>query len=259
MIDSVAVGEELYASNGAYINVSAHRTIGYTFNGWYDASGNLVSNSISYTYKADAGKVVELYACFEPLGYDITISCTVEGDVGSTRYFAIHCTFSNLRENKVYTIVGLSDDNVTVNGEKVNNPSRIKADESRNADVTIYMKHGDSAEFEYLPENCNYSVYSDDYSEDGYSVRGEALHKILSAETTVNLIYYRVEQSVIIAAGRHYVGIVSGLNPDAISITKNSSYTIDISTQYIQGCRSRFVSLIRQVRQRHSPPAREFL
>ncbi len=232
IVDSAAVGEELYASAGTYINVTAHKNLGYTFNGWYDESGNLLSNSISYTYKVDTGKVVELYAYFEPVGYNISINCRVEGDTDSARYFAINCTFSNLRENKVYTITGLSDDNISVNGEEVTNPSRIKADESGNATVTIYMKHGDSAEFVFLPENCVYSVCSDDYSDYGYNVRGEAYFHVLSEESTVNLIYYHLKQSVFIEAGKHYEGIVSDITPDAISITRNSSYTVDVTTQY---------------------------
>lgn len=231
-VDLETVGEELYSTDGTYINVSAHKKIGYTFNGWYDQSGNLVSNSLSYTYKVDAGKVVELYAYFEPKGYDISVNCGVEGDSDSARFFAINCTFSNLRENKVYTITGLSDDNITANGEKITNPSRIKADESGNATVTIYMKHGDSAEFVFLPQNCIYSVYSDDYSDYGYNIRGEAFTQILSEETTVDLKYYHVKQSVIIEAGKHYSGIISDMNPDAISITWNSSYTVDVLTQY---------------------------
>ncbi|MGN0687790.1 MAG: hypothetical protein ACI4KA_06780, partial [Oscillospiraceae bacterium] len=232
LVGSKQVGEELYSSEGTYINVSAYRTTGYTFNGWYDASGNLVSNSISYTYKVDAGKVVELYAYFEPVGYDISVTCSVEGDSDSERYFAINCTFSNLRENKVYTISGLSDGNITANGENVTNPSKIKADESGNATVTIYMKHGDSAKFVFLPQNCVYSIISGDYCDYGYNVRGEAVSQVLLAEATVDLKYYHVKQSVIIAAGKHYAGIVSDMNPDAIYITGNSSYTVDVSTQY---------------------------
>lgn len=232
VVGSVAVGEELYSSGGTYINVSAHRMTGYTFNGWYDASGNLVSNNISYTYRVGDGKVTELYAYFEPVGYDISVHCSVEGDDDSERYFAINCTFLNLRENKVYTITGLSDDNITANGEKVTNPSTIKADGSGNATVTIYMKHGDSADFVFLPESCVYSVSSYDYSGDGYIVRGEVVSQILSAEATVDLKYYHVKQSVIIETGKHYAGIVSDLSPDAIYITGNSSYTVDVSTQY---------------------------
>ena len=46
------VGEEVYTSdNNAYINITAHRKIGYTFNGWYDKEGNLVSRNASYVYK----------------------------------------------------------------------------------------------------------------------------------------------------------------------------------------------------------------
>ena len=232
VVGSVAVGEELYSSGGTYINVSAHRTTGYTFNGWYDASGNLVSNNISYTYIVGDGKVTELYAYFEPVGYNISVKCSVEGGNDSERYFAINCTFLNLRENKVYTITGLSDDNITANGEKVTNPSTIKADGSGNATVTIYMKHGDSADFVFLPESCVYSVSSYDYSGDGYIVRGEVVSQILSAEATVDLKYYHVKQSVIIETGKHYAGIVSDLSPDAIYITGNSSYTVDVSTQY---------------------------
>ena len=232
LVGSDKVGEELYSSGGTYINVSAHRTTGYTFNGWYDASGNLVSNNISYTYRVGDGKVTELYAYFEPVGYNISVKCSVEGDNDSERYFAINCTFLNLRENKVYTITGLSDDNITANGEKVTNPSTIKADGSGNATVTIYMKHGDSADFVFLPESCVYSVSSYDYSGDGYIVRGEVVSQILSAEATVDLKYYHVKQSVIIETGKHYAGIVSDLSPDAIYITGNSSYTVDVSTHY---------------------------
>ena len=232
VVGSVAVGEELYSSGGTYINVSAHRMTGYTFNGWYDASGKLVSNNISYTYRVGDGKVTELYAYFEPVGYDISVHCSVEGDDDSDRYFAINCIFSNLRETKVYTITGLSDDTITANGEKVTNPSTIKADESGNATVTIYMKDGDSADFVFLPENCVYSMSSDDYRDDGYIVRGEVVSQFLSAEATVDLKYYYVKQSVMIEAGRHYAGIVSDLSPDAIYITGNSSYTVDVSTHY---------------------------
>lgn len=231
-VDSVAVGKELYSSSGTYINVSAHRTTGYTFNGWYDASGKLVSNNISYTYRVDAGKVVELYAYFEPVGYDITIQCTVDDSAYNDRYFAIRCTFTHLRNNKVYSITYLNNDSITVDGETVTNQPVIRADESGNATVIIYMKHGDSAEFVFLPENCVYSVTSDGYSDYGFSVRGEAVSLELSAEATVDLKYYYVKQSVIIESGKHYAGIVSELNPDAIYITGNSSYTIDVSTRY---------------------------
>ena len=226
------VGKELYCYDGTYINVSAYQHAGYTFNGWYDASGHLVSNSISYTYKVDTGNVVELYAYFEHNGYDISVNCSVEGDNYSERYFEITCTFSNLRENKVYAITGLSADNITVDGEKVTNPSKIKADESGKATVTIYMKHGDSANFVLLPQNCVYSVFSKDYSDDGYNVRGEVGYQVLLAEATVDMKYYYVKQSVMIEARKHYAGIVSDMNPDAIYITGNSSYTVDVSTQY---------------------------
>ena len=226
------VGEELYSSAGTYINVSAYRTPGYTFNGWYDASGNLVSNNISYTYRVGDGKVTELYAYFEPVGYDISVHCSVEGDDDSDRYFAIRCTFTNLRNNKVYSITYRNNDSITVDGETVTNPTLIRADGSGNATVTIYMKHGDSADFVFLPENCVYSMSSDDYRDDGYIVRGEVVSQILSAEATVDLKYYHVKQSVIIETGKHYAGIVSDLSPDAIYITGNSSYTVDVSTQY---------------------------
>ncbi len=231
-VDLNPVGKELYSSGGAYINVSAYQQTGFNFNGWYDASGNLVSNSISYTYKVDSGKVVELYAYFEAKGYDISVNCSVEGDNDSGKYFAINCSFSNLRANKVYTITGLYDNNIIVNGETVTNPSKIKADESGNATVTVYMKHGDSAGFVFLPQNCVYSVVSYDYTGYGYDVRGEEASRILLAEATVNLKYYYVRQSVIIEAGKHFAGIVSGMNPDAIYITGNSSYTYDVSTLY---------------------------
>ncbi len=233
-LDTVKVGEELYASDNAYINVTAHREVGYNFNGWYDASGNLVSNSISYTYRVGLNKVVELYASFEPAGYNISIRCSViNGD--SQKYFAVNCTFTRLRENKVYSITGLNTDPITVDGERVTNTTLLRADASGNASVTLYMKHGQNANLIFLPENCRYSVSSNDYRGVGYNVRGEVSSKALTAAATVNLKYYYLSQSVLLEAGKHYAGILSGLSPDMISITENSSYTLEVATQYNPG------------------------
>ena len=90
------------------------------------------------------------------------------------------------------------------------------------------MKHGDRAQFVYLPEGCVYSVTSEDYKSDGYTVRGEVSSQSLSADANVDLIYYRLRQSIKIGKGKNYTGI--GLDADAewINITKNSSYTVGV-------------------------------
>lgn len=229
-----AVGQQMYVlSDNTYISVSAHKTIGYTFNGWYDKEGSLISRNTNYTYKVETGKVVEIYALFEPIGYDVVIDSSVVGvNADSSKYFKIYCTFSNLREASLYTIAGLYRDPITIGGVRVTNPITLKADNTGKATATIYMKHGDRAQFVYLPEGCVYSVTSEDYKSDGYTVRGEVSSQSLSADANVDLIYYRLRQSIKIGTGKNYTGI--GLDADAewINITKNSSYTVGVETEY---------------------------
>ena len=229
-----AVGQQMYVlSDNTYISVSAHKTIGYTFNGWYDTAGSLISRNTNYTYKVETGKVVEIYALFEPIGYDVVIDSSVVGvNADSSKYFKIYCTFSNLREASLYTIAGLYRDPITIGGVRVTNPITLKADNTGKATATIYMKHGDRAQFVYLPEGCVYSVTSEDYKSDGYTVRGEVSSQSLSADANVDLIYYRLRQSIKIGTGKNYTGI--GLDADAewINITKNSSYTVGVETEY---------------------------
>lgn len=232
LVNSEKVGEELVASDSAYINVTAHKNVGYHFNGWHDSEGNLVSNSISYTYQVGVKQTVELFAYFEPAGYNITIRCAVDDSTFIDRYFAINCTFTRLRNNKVYSITGLNSDPITVDGATVTNPTLIRADESGKATVTVYMKHGDAAKLVFLPENCVYSVLSRDYKDEGFNVRGEVNSGVLKAETAVNLKYYPLSQAVKLEAGKHYAGVISGLSPDRISITRNSSYTLDVTTRF---------------------------
>ena len=233
LYEDQAVGQEMYVlSDNTYISVSAHKTIGYTFNGWY-TEGSLISRNTNYTYKVETGKVVEIYALFEPIGYDVVIDSSVVGvNTDSSKYFEICCTFSNLREASLYTIAGLYPDPITIGGVQVTNPITLKAQNDGTATTTIYMKHGDRAQFVYLPEGCVYSVTSEDYKSDGYTVRGEVSSQSLSANANVDLIYYRLRQSIKIGTGKNYTGI--GLDADAewINITKHSSYTIGVETEY---------------------------
>lgn len=228
------VGKDMYVfSDNTYISVSAQKTPGYTFNGWYDQGGVLISRNTKYTYKVETGKVVEIYAFFEPRGYDVFISSSVVGvNADSSKYFAIKCTFSALRKSSLYTIAGLSADPITIGGVQVSNPITLKADNQGKATTTLYMKHGDCAQFVYLPEDCVYSVTSADYKSDGYTVRGEVSSESLLANANVDLIYYRIRQSIKIGTGKEYTGI--GLDADAewINITKNSSYTVGVETEY---------------------------
>lgn len=229
-----AVGKELFASSDeTYITVSAYRNTGFAFIGWYDKGGKLVSKNTSYAYKVPDGETVELYAYFEPYGLNLTIDCDVFGDSEDlTKYFKVNCTFSTLRANQLYIVSNLVSDaeNIIINGERVYNPTTIRADENGNATAAIYMKHGDSGTFVFLPENCTYTIQADGVSSEGFSVRGEVTSKRLTGETTENLIFYKASQSAIIDDGKHYDGIADG--KDKITITKNSSYTFQATTKY---------------------------
>lgn len=233
--DDKAVGKELYASSDeTYITVSAYHKTGYAFNGWYDKNGKLVSRNTNYAYKVPDGDTVELYAYFEPYGLNLTIDCDVFGySEDLTKYFKVNCTFSNLRANQLYIVSNLAADteHIIINGERVYNPTTIRADENGNATAAIYMKHDDSGTFVFLPENCVYTIKADSISRSGFSVRGEvAASKTLTEETTENLIFYKASQSALIKDGKHYEVIVDG--KDAITITKNSSYTFRVETKY---------------------------
>lgn len=233
--ESEAVGQELYASAGdTYIGVTAKNKIGYLFSGWYDESGALVTRNPTYSYKVKDGDVTQLYAYFDPIGYDVTVNTNVIGDTkDESKYFAINCTFSKLRGNQLYAITGLPNNtNITVNGETVVNPTNIKADENGNANITLYMKHDDFATLLHLPAGAVYSVTADNSTKSGFSVRGEASAETLSEQKIVDLFFYKVDQFVSFDFGKHYEGIVSQQSPQEITITPKSSYTLDVKTRY---------------------------
>ena len=233
--ESVPVGQELYSSAGdTYIRVTAKNKIGYIFSGWYEKDGTLVTRNPTYSYKVKDGGVTELFAYFEPMGFDVTVNTSVIGDSEDlSKYFAINCTFSNLRENHIYAISGLHNNiNITVNGETVINPTNIITDEYGKANITLYMKHGDSATLLHLPANAVYSVTADNDTKSGFSVRGESVSEILSQEKTLDLYFYKVDQFVSFDFGKHYEGILSRQSPQEITITEKSSYTLDVETRY---------------------------
>lgn len=231
----IAVGKELFASSDeTYITVTAYRNTGFTFNGWYDKDGNLVSRNTSYAYKVPDGDTVELFAYFEPYGLDLIINCNVVGDSEvSNKYFKIDCTFMNLRANQLYIISDLVADTeyIIINGERVYNPTTLRADEYGEATAAIYLKHGDSGRFVFLPENCTYTIQADGASSEGFSVRGEvSTAEVLTETTTENLLFYKASQSALLEVGKKYEGITE--DGDPIAITKNSSYTFQAATKY---------------------------
>ena len=229
----VVVGKDIFAAaDGTYINITAKNKAGYVFNGWYDESGNLVSRNPSYTYKVVDGGVLTYYARFELFGHDLTINTTVDGE--EDKYFAVDCVFSSLREDQLYAISGLVSDSITVNGEAVNNPTILRADASGNAQITIYVKNGDSAVFEYLPENCIYSVSVKESSKDGYSVKGEVSEQTFgTADLTIELALKKSKQESWIAPGKHYQDIFAYVNSSGIiAITPESSFTLYVETAY---------------------------
>lgn len=232
------VGKELYASaDDTYVTATATHNTGFTFNGWYDSSGNLISKNASYVYKVNSGMIETLYSHFDPAGCDLRLNCSTYSTVSEDidKYFKIYCSFSGLRAGKLYSISGLSQD---INGVNLN-PKILEADEYGNATVAIYMKHCDYAEFIYLPDGCKYTIEADPESSAGFGIKGEVkTEKTVtkpngSAETrpviTEHIIFFKVSQSALIKDGKHYQGITEG---EEINITKNSSYTLDVETRY---------------------------
>ena len=235
-VGETAVGQELYASAGdTYIGITAKNKTGFVFGGWYDESGALVTRNPTYSYKVKDGDVTQLYAYFNPIGYDVTVNTKVIGNAeDESKYFAITCTFSGLRENHIYAITGLPNNvNITVNGETVVNPTNIKANEYGKANITLYMKHGESATLLHLPAGAVYSVTADNSTKSGFSVRGEVTAETLALQNkVVDVFFYKVDQFVSFDSGRQYEGVVSKQSPLEITITKKSSYTLDVETMY---------------------------
>lgn len=228
----VVVGKDIFAdADGTYINISAKNNENYVFNGWYDESNKLVSKNPSYTYKVVDGGVFTYYARFGLFGKDLTINTTADGE--EDKFFAVDCVFSNLRENLLYAISGLVSNPITVNGEVVTNPTKLRADSSGNAQVTIYVKHGDHAVFEQLPENCVYSVSVKESSKDGYSVKGEVSERTFgNADLTIDLALKKSKQESWIASGKHYQDIFAHVKGDSVTITPKSSFTLYVETAY---------------------------
>ena len=190
IVDEEIKGRELFASaNNTYIHLSAHNKIGYVFNGWYDEDGTLVSNSVSYTYKVQEGIVNNLYAYFEPIGFNLEIRHSIIGNFAARgKYFAVNVTFSNLRPEKVYMITGLPMGQINVDGDIITNQVRVRADINGEAIVTIYMRDNESAQFIYLPKNAIYTVDVSDYTNEGYITAGEVFNNVLTDLTSLDII-----------------------------------------------------------------------
>lgn len=230
------VGKDIFAAaDGTYINITAKNEPGYVFNGWYDKEdgGKLVSRNPSYTYKVVDGGVSTYYARFELFGNDLTINTKVDGEEDKDKYFAVDCVFSSLREDQLYAISGLVSEQITVNDEVVTNPTILRADASGNAQITIYVKSGNSAVFKHLPENCLYSVSVQENSKDGYSVRGEVSKQTFgAANLTIELALKKSKQESWIAPGKHYQDIFAHVKGDTVTITHESSFTLYVETAY---------------------------
>lgn len=231
------VGRQIFAAaDGTIINITAKNKPGYVFNGWYDESGKLVSRNPSYTYKVVDGGVLTYYARFELFGKNLTIHTTVDNvdnEEGEVKYVAVDCSFSSLSKNDLYRISGLTSDSITVNGVPVENKTVLRPDESGNAQVTIYVKNGDSAVFEKLPAKCKYSVSVQESSKEGYSVKGEVTDKLFGTENvTIELALKKSKQESWIAPGKHYQDIFAHVQGDIVTITPESSFTLYVETAY---------------------------
>lgn len=230
-----SVGRELYAyADDTYVIATAHHKTGFTFNGWYDKDGNLISKNASYVYKVKGGIIETLYAHFDPAGCDLKVDCSVySSEPGDTdKSFNIKCVLSGLRAGKLYTLSYVLSDGSISN-------TTFEADANRKATVTLNMKHGDHAMFIYLPERCTYTIEADPATSEGFGIKGEIkTDKVLtrpngSTETipviTEHIVFFKASQTALIKDGKHYEGIAEG---EEITITKNSSYTLDVETRY---------------------------
>lgn len=229
--NSDPVGRELYAyADDTYVTVTATRKAGYTFNGWYDGGGNLISKNANYVYKVNSGTTKTLYARFDPAGCNLGLKCsnysTEPGD--TDKKFKINCSLSGLRAGKSYTLSYVS-------GGSVSNKT-FTADTNGNATFVLNMKHGDYAEFIYLPVDSKYTIIADETSSAGFGVKGEVkTEKTLTKPEditviTEHIIFYKASQSVMLEAGKHYKGISADNDP--ITITKRSSFTFQAETRY---------------------------
>lgn len=229
------VGKELYASaDDTYVTVTAKHKTGFTFNGWYDKDGNLISKNSNYVYKVNAGTIKTLYAHFDPAGCNLRLNCSTYSTVSEdiNRSFKIYCSFTDLRTGKLYSL------SLYKSGSLSN--KTFEADANGKATVVLDMKHGDYAEFIYLPEGCQYTIEADDTSSAGFGVKGEVttnktlIRPIGSQEEipviTEHIIFYKASQSTLLKDGKHYEGIAAG--KDEITITQNSSYTFQVETKY---------------------------
>lgn len=233
------VGKQLYCyADDTYVTATATHKTGFTFNGWYDKDGHLLSKNAIYVYKVKSGIIETLYARFDPAGCNLKLNCSTYSSVSedTNKYFKIYCSFSGLRAGKLYSISGLSQD---INGVNLN-PNILEADEYGNATAAIYMKHGDYAEFIYLPVDSKYTIEADTESSAGFGIKGEVTTEktvakpdgstVAVPELTEHIIFFKVSQSALIQDGKHYQGITEG--EDEITITQNSSYTFQVETRY---------------------------
>ena len=233
------VGKQLYCyADDTYVTATATHKTGFTFNGWYDKDGHLLSKNAIYVYKVKSGIIETLYARFDPAGCNLKLNCSTYSSVSedTNKYFKIYCSFSGLRAGKLYSISGLSQD---INGVNLN-PNILEADEYGNATAAIYMKHGDYAEFIYLPVDSKYTIEADTESSAGFGIKGEVTTEktvakpdgstVAVPELTEHIIFFKASQSALLKDGKHYEDIAAG--EDEITITKNSSYTFQVETKY---------------------------
>ena len=232
------VGRQLNAyANDTYVTATAKREAGYTFNGWYDGSGKLISKNASYVYNVKSGVIETLYAHFDPAGCDLRLNCSVySSEPGDTdKSFDIKCVLSGLRAGKLYTLSYVS-------GETITNDS-FEADADGKVTVHLSMKHRDYAEFIYLPVDSKYIIEADPESSAGFWIKGEVKTEKTVAKPfgstvdvpvlTEHIIFFKESQSALIKDGKHYQGITEGITEgEEIKITPNSSYTLDVETRY---------------------------
>lgn len=229
------VGKELYSyADDTYVTVTAKREAGYTFNGWYDKDGNLISRNANYVYKVKSGVIETLYAHFDPAGCDLKLNCSTYSSVSedTDKYFKINCFLSGLRAGKSYTLSYVS-------GGSISNETFV-ADANGKATVVLNMKHSDYAKFIYLPVDSKYIIEADPASSAGFGIKGEVKTEktvtkpvdstVAVPVLTEHIIFLKASQSALIKDGKHYEGIVEG--KDEITITKNSSYTFQVETRY---------------------------
>lgn len=166
-----------YVDDDTTLTVTAESKAGYTFTGWYDADGKLVTSSPSYEYTVSGRSSMHLYAHFDPEGANLSFSKTVAGSGGDTsKYFRVTVSVTGAKAKTSYLVTGGTTTAIALENQSFTNPAVLTTDANGASTTVFYIKHGETISVLNLPAGTSYTVAEANYSEENYSttVNGEA-------------------------------------------------------------------------------------